>query len=54
METAWLKGDHAHTMETAWLKGDHAQVSIDRKDGALAHTRDNCQLLCLACNKRKH
>jgi hypothetical protein len=40
-------------LQQRWEKGDHEQLTVDRKDNAKAHVRDNCQLLCLKCNKRK-
>ena len=40
-------------LQQRWEKGDHEQVTVDRRDNAKAHVRDNCQLLCLKCNKRK-
>ena len=40
-------------LQQRWERGDHDQLSVDRKDNSRAHLRDNCQLLCLACNKSK-
>jgi hypothetical protein len=40
-------------LQQRWEKGDHEQVTVDRRDNAKAHVRDNCQVLCLGCNKRK-
>jgi hypothetical protein len=40
-------------LQKRWAKGDHEQLTVDREDNAKAHVRDNCQLLCLKCNKKK-
>ena len=40
-------------LQQRWAKGDHEQLTVDRKDNAKAHVRDNCQLLCLKCNTKK-
>ena len=40
-------------LQQRWVKGDHEQLSVDRIDNDKAHVLDNCQLLCLKCNKVK-
>jgi hypothetical protein len=40
-------------LQQKWVKGDHEQLSVDRIDNDKAHVLDNCQLLCLKCNKVK-
>lgn len=41
------------TLQLVWAPRDHFQVSIDCIDDSKAHTRDNCRLVCLRCNKAK-
>ena len=41
-------------LQLSWAKGDATQASIDRIDNAKAHTKENCRLVCLRCNKAKH
>jgi len=40
-------------LQADYGRGDLEQVSVDRKDNCLGHTKENCQITCLRCNVSK-